>query len=390
MHIFTTLVFCLAVLSSALAQPTDDRTDSADWPPGLREELQKAENMKLISVDPDLDPIDPPPGERFCGYLVLGSTILEPARARPLAKALIEGIDGKTDRLEMLCFEPRHGLVVGEFELIICFECCQIYVFSDYKQVGKLLTTGYAYEAFAREVRDQSLAWPGWNYDENDTFVHASGLAFTPGTMDVSPGYDDWLYISQGNSFPEVVGQTDNSVSYLSNGPPSQARTFRFVRARRAERYLRKVFPDLEVAINVDNNVLYLDGPPDILEKAKTLSESIDSPEYAVSLVGFLPVKDSAEAEQRLDRLLDDWDLSEEPWESVALEGGPASFVSARRTVAKIDGILSQITVGYMASDEHCIVFQSQLPAEGAHAEIVEQTLSKLRVGTPARTFEYR
>jgi hypothetical protein len=100
-------------------------------PAAVREALDKAEGVTLLSLDPD-----PKEGEKaaqqFHGWKVLGKTEVKDKAARAqLIAALVEGASKKG--LEPAkCFEPRHGLRLTHkgktVDLVICFQCAQVRV----------------------------------------------------------------------------------------------------------------------------------------------------------------------------------------------------------------------------------------------------------------------
>src|SRR5262249_20775026 len=101
-------------------------------PAAVREALDRAEGMTLLSLDPDEKAGVGAPAQ-FHGWKVLGKTEVKDKAARAkLIAALVEGASKKG--LEAAkCFNPRHGLQLTQkgktVDLVICFECAQVRVY---------------------------------------------------------------------------------------------------------------------------------------------------------------------------------------------------------------------------------------------------------------------
>lgn len=81
--------------------------------------LQSASAVELYSIEPG----QPGPG---CVHKVLGSVRLSRAERSAVVDSILTGIRS-SDGLEAGCFHPRHGLVAGQYVLLICYECAQVY-----------------------------------------------------------------------------------------------------------------------------------------------------------------------------------------------------------------------------------------------------------------------
>jgi hypothetical protein len=101
-------------------------------PAAVREALDKAEKVTLLSLDPDEKAGVGAPVQ-FHDWKVLGQTEVKDKAARAkLFAALVKGAAQKG--LEPAkCFNPRHGLQLTHqgktVELVICFECAQVRVY---------------------------------------------------------------------------------------------------------------------------------------------------------------------------------------------------------------------------------------------------------------------
>lgn len=94
--------------------------------------IESDSSLILMSLDPRY--IEPPDRNAgFHGYRVLGETAVTNAELRrQLSKSLHAGMDS-THFGVSACFNPRHGLrtaIDGQrYDLLICFECGQLYSF---------------------------------------------------------------------------------------------------------------------------------------------------------------------------------------------------------------------------------------------------------------------
>jgi hypothetical protein len=98
-------------------------------PADVRDALEKAEQMELYSLDPDVDRKDE---QGFHGWKVLGKVELTKADVKGrVVRAVIKGMEEPASPAK--CFEPRHGIrLVGKgktTDLVICFACSQTYVY---------------------------------------------------------------------------------------------------------------------------------------------------------------------------------------------------------------------------------------------------------------------
>lgn len=103
------------------------------WLNELKNTLEHAETFTLFSLNPEPDSRKKPKPE-FKGYPQLGKTQIPAGNDRTnLISVLYDGI-ANGDAIAM-CFNPRHGIRATQgsntVELLICFECGQIYTFSN-------------------------------------------------------------------------------------------------------------------------------------------------------------------------------------------------------------------------------------------------------------------
>lgn len=102
--------------------------------------LEKASPYELLSLEPSgSDDDEDKKVEKFHGWRVLGKTAIKEADARKMVlTALVKGM-AENDGSAAKCFNPRHGLRAVHdkktVDLVICFECLQVEVYVDGKQV---------------------------------------------------------------------------------------------------------------------------------------------------------------------------------------------------------------------------------------------------------------
>lgn len=125
--------------------------------------LSAADSWTIYALDPYPHEAPPTEGHDFHGYNVRGETTLTDLATRAeVAAALVAGMAGNDDMVAA-CFDPRHGIRattdVGTVDLVICFECLQIYVYEpgDEQRRGMELTTSDPKATFNRVWRAAGL-----------------------------------------------------------------------------------------------------------------------------------------------------------------------------------------------------------------------------------------
>lgn len=112
--------------------------------------------MTLYSIDPTgFNP--PPPGSNVLhGYKVLGETEVTVREVQKnLAQTLEQAVRASDGGMGM-CFNPRHALHIisgsSSYDLVICFECGWVYVYSGSKLVAQITSRGSS-EAFNQALK---------------------------------------------------------------------------------------------------------------------------------------------------------------------------------------------------------------------------------------------
>lgn len=121
-------------------------------PEAVRDVLAHADRFELVSLNPDGGPTREE--GRYWGWRVLGSTVVgSPTDRQELLAALETGIAENTGWVAA-CFDPRHGIRASRggdsLDLVVCFECAQIYIYSDGKRAESVLVSGSPEPVFDR------------------------------------------------------------------------------------------------------------------------------------------------------------------------------------------------------------------------------------------------
>lgn len=113
----------------------------------LAQVLVEADSWTIYALNPGL-PLEPSTVEQLMDrWEVRGEAVLHDPKDRArLARSLRAGIKGNDDTVAA-CFNPRHAIRAeserGVVDLIICFQCLQVYVYDGAtgERVGSELTT---------------------------------------------------------------------------------------------------------------------------------------------------------------------------------------------------------------------------------------------------------
>jgi hypothetical protein len=120
-------------------------------PDAIRDLLTVADHFELLSLDPENGATREP--GHFWGWRVLGSVVVGPGDRDALVSALERGI-AENGGWVAACFIPRHGIRASRgaasVDLVVCFECAQVYIIPDGKWSGSVLVTDSPQPAFDR------------------------------------------------------------------------------------------------------------------------------------------------------------------------------------------------------------------------------------------------
>ena len=118
-----------------------------DIPEQVGRDLAGAQQFELLSLDPQHNlpgPIDPK--TELNGHTILGGTLVtDPATRNRLIDALRSGAR-ESDGRRAACFDPRHAIRISRdrvvTEIVICFECSQVQVWSREKRIADFTISG--------------------------------------------------------------------------------------------------------------------------------------------------------------------------------------------------------------------------------------------------------
>lgn len=158
------LWICLCgVLLMANVQAAEEAKDTNALPADLSAILEKAESLTLFSLHPER--ADEKENEKsFHGYPVHGSVELKDKVKTEAVTAVLKGIADSTG-IVANCFMPRHGLratLNGKtVDLLICYQCAQIVVYTDTAPGAKpakgLTTDGAPAELLNKQLTEAKI-----------------------------------------------------------------------------------------------------------------------------------------------------------------------------------------------------------------------------------------
>ncbi len=119
-------------------------------PWGASRALDNAEQFELYSLYPRLSE------DEFYSHRILGhAPVVDPAMRKQLSDALRKAARESKGEM-MACFEPRHGIRVTNHgqvtDFVICFECLQVAVWRDGKQIAYFTISGSQASVFNAAV----------------------------------------------------------------------------------------------------------------------------------------------------------------------------------------------------------------------------------------------
>lgn len=130
--------------------------------PGPVAALDIADEFVLLSLDPDRH--SEKTGTKFHDWRELGRTsVKERATRNRLLSALDRGAKENDGRVAA-CFDPRHGIHATSagkvIDLVICFRCLQVEVFTDGKPTGGFLTSSSPQPIFDQVLHNAGVPLP--------------------------------------------------------------------------------------------------------------------------------------------------------------------------------------------------------------------------------------
>ena len=112
-------------------------------PDAICEVLANADRFELLSLEPAGGPTEE--AGHFWGWRVIGSVVVTATDRDALLSALERGI-AENGGWVAACFIPRHGILAARgassIDLVVCFECAQVYLYQDGRWAGSVLVAG--------------------------------------------------------------------------------------------------------------------------------------------------------------------------------------------------------------------------------------------------------
>src|SRR4051812_10662408 len=137
----TLVLAALIMAASVVACKRDVAVFLRNPPPrDITAVLDNSTQFVLLSVDPLpgwFEEEATSPKDVFYDHAIIGKIVLQGKRQRTaLLRALYQGISESDGKTIHTCFNPRHGIHATDgkatVDLLICFECWQIYTYTDH------------------------------------------------------------------------------------------------------------------------------------------------------------------------------------------------------------------------------------------------------------------
>ncbi|VTR91989.1 Uncharacterized protein OS=Pirellula staleyi (strain ATCC 27377 / DSM 6068 / ICPB 4128) GN=Psta_0497 PE=4 SV=1 [Gemmata massiliana] len=140
----------LCVFAFGSLAPAEDKKENK-LPEAVQTALEKAESLELYSLNGETNVRD-----GWHNTKVLGQTTVKGDDAKKIAAAVVKSVG--EGRVGAKCFIPRHGVRVTHdgktYDLVICFECRWVYVYTDKNENPQRVTTSTS----AQELLNQILS----------------------------------------------------------------------------------------------------------------------------------------------------------------------------------------------------------------------------------------
>lgn len=316
---------------------------SQSWPEGVAESLRGTRRAELYSLRPAHASEGSPD---FHGWGILGRAALPEETTRRLLGQLLLGVERRTEPASSECFSPRHGLRVGELDLVICLQCHRVRVYRGRQFLGEMLMTDEAGPDFRAAVERHGLAWDGWL--ETSRHSWRSSLLEVPALDGFHGGiFGDALRLQRPASRLQPVQVRPLGVAVLT-GEDGRSRE---MAAGHQElkgwsdlvNPLRTYFPGLRVRLDEQAGRLELEGPDDVLAQAEAFLRSSSRPPDPETVIRVTLLRPDAGADRYRQAWERDFGLVLEPeplpatslplralWSASAdLHGAPTRFSMA-------------------------------------------------------------
>jgi len=119
-------------------------------PDAVAKALEKADEVEVYSLNGETNEKDGWHGAKVLGKTTLKAADAKKALASSVTKGVTDGEGGKR------CFIPRHGIRVRHegktYDLVICFECSWVYVYTDSSDKPQVFMTSNSPEKAVNKI----------------------------------------------------------------------------------------------------------------------------------------------------------------------------------------------------------------------------------------------
>ena len=152
------ILICATLPFLFLSCKKNDENKENKLPKDVLFTLKNSENFEVLSLNPRrVEKVK----DEFHGYQVLGKIVVNIDTRNKLIKELQKGMAGA--HTIAACFEPRHGIRATQkgktIDLVICFECLQIYLYNGSSDsVKEFLVTDLPQSVFDKVLKDAGIS----------------------------------------------------------------------------------------------------------------------------------------------------------------------------------------------------------------------------------------
>ena len=351
----------------------------APWPSNLRRHLTSAEAAELYSLAPSQAGGEEP---GFHGYKVLGQTALTKERSRALASALVAAVEARQEPAASDCFAPRHGLRLGDVDLVVCFECHRLKAYRSGRFEAELLMTDDAAPIFRSTVEESGLAWDGWVKSADGCWRCTWGcLSPPPGFSESSFGRTLRLQRSAPRLEPLVLRPIGTAVLTSQDGSSREMAVGHQGLKGWSELVhpLETYFPGLEVSLDESAARLRLSGAEDVLGQAEVFLKASSSPPGPETLAIITYLGNSSSS--ALPRYRVSWEreyaVRLEPRTAPPLSPTVRELYSG---TAVLNGVPTRFSIALLEDNDNLMIVQTAHPETDQEENVMLRILGGLHV----------
>ncbi len=159
--LFSFVLFALVGCAKSPKRLSDIDVSSVQLPDSLESVLNTSHATELLSLNPEH--LAETPTDNFHRWEILGRAQLDGESAIKIIHGLKAGVATEPG-YAAACFNPRHGLRLSAnkntIDVVICFECAQIYVYENDVDAGTIGTSDIPLTLFNQMVTENELPMP--------------------------------------------------------------------------------------------------------------------------------------------------------------------------------------------------------------------------------------